>query len=440
MGLNSQAKQIGSGRSSYKSFLKEGIKFKMMSGDEPILFRILPAFGPTPDIPYVPFVMPNRDLTDWARVVYVSRNVGHGSKGFGVRKDLVSLQSFTDDEPKTVFCPLESLAATIRQNAADWEYLTKGLGTKESVAFKRPGRQMLANIVDINKPEFGAQIGVFSHSACGALLNTEDGLVFQRNNLPEEILRQNYLLGYAVGDMTDPINGPVLLLTKGKEKAQGDFTPFKVVLAIDNAGRLMTRPIDAAWMANRQPMTLANLPNLIERPTEAELVADLIMLLNGRSPKGYHEYSLLKLAFPQFPIPDAPMAPAAMPTVPSGFGQSAAASTPMPPAQGMTGEMSATMANAQAAGHMLPPAPYTPPAAMPPVAAPQAPVMPPAAPPAYTQPVAAPQAPQAAPAAPTATSGVTGSPVAPGPVVPGDVPYGQFDREAFMRQLKQQAK
>jgi len=106
-----------------------------------------------------------------------------------------------------------------------------------------------------------------------------------------------------------------------KDGKQGEFSKYQVILALDGANRVITRPLDPHVLAQRYNMAAP--ATFIDVPTEQQLVDELVGLLNMRSPKGYHEYALLREAFPQFRVPEPPSAPAAMPTIPgASFGGS----------------------------------------------------------------------------------------------------------------------
>lgn len=499
MDLNEQLRGMPS-KGDRKFIFKEGVKYKQMTGKDPVVFRLMPAYdpnNPNAATSILPFATPDGSLTPWARIVYISRFVGHGKGGYGSRKDLVSLRSFAESGQE-VFCPLEHLLKTISQNPNDWGYLMEEDKTatdnkyKERASFSRPTTHFLTNVLDINRPELGVQVGTFSTSATSALVDPRTGLVFQRNNVPVEVIQQNYLLQYAVGDLTHPQTGPVLICQK--DGKQGEYSKYQVILALDGNNRVVTRPIDGNTLAGRYNMAAPT--TFIHVPTEQELVDDLVSLLNMRSPRGYHEYALLREAFPQFRVPEPPSAPAASYTVPgASFGGSPIAngmvpgaapsipgmapstpgmvpgSMPSVPGYGPAPAAPAAPAYAQppayapaAPAYAPPPAAYTIPGMPPPVVpgyAP-APVAAPAAAPAYSPPPAAPAyapvpgyapAPAAAPAVPSevaqplanmaaaaaapAAAYPPAAPAATEPIAPGDSVGAGFDRGAFLTQLSQ---
>jgi hypothetical protein len=455
MSLNDQIQGMQTGGGGRGFIFRENVKVKYMTGKDPIVFRMLPAFDPNntdPSTSVLPFAMPDGTITDWGILLYISRFVGHGRGGFGTRQDLISLRSFAQGDAE-VFCPLEQLMKTINAMTAEWGYLINDQGegsSRQRKAFSKPMPHFIANIWDLNQPMVPAQVGMFTSSASRALTDPKSGLIFQRTNLPEEVIQQNYLLAYQVGDLTDPTNGPALVCVKGNEN--GEFSKYRVTLATNTQGQVVKRPVGPEVLQTRYNMSQPN--TFIEMPTEESLINGLIQLLNMRSPQGYHEYALLKQAFPQFRIPDPPAAPAATPTVPTGFGgvpAPAPASAPVDVTPQVGGPVSQGTTAAPAPFVPAPtavplgPAPQT--AAVPPQTAPQAPTAVPAGTQVPQAPTAAPAAFQAVPAAPQpapapaeAQGAVQNMQAAQaGPVAPGDpVPTeGQkWDRDSFMQRLK----
>ena len=237
------------------------------------------------------------------------------------RQDLLSLKTFeSGDQP--IWCPLAALYQTITEDQNVWGYLIVDRGERDDKnrtrkSFDRAAKQLVANILDVNQVQDGIKLGVFTTGAGGKIIDRGEGLVYQPNASPgvEEYIKQNYMNAYANGDLTDPNTAACLICEKGKDK--GDFSPYQIRIAQDNNRRVIRRPLDTSMMEQRR--NLSNLADIINIPTEEELVQSLIGLLNGRSPLGYHEFALLKLAFPQFRIPEPPAAPAASPTIQAGF-------------------------------------------------------------------------------------------------------------------------
>lgn len=445
MGFNNQAKNFAGDHGTRKFIFKEGVQYKQMTGKQPILFRLLPAFDPNnqnPGTSYLPFVDPAGNLSDWGAFIKMVRFVGHGKAGMG-RQDLLSLKTF--EEPgRPIRCPLETLHAAIQSDAQTWGYLLEDQGDKNDrnrprAAFNRISNHLIANVLDLNQVQKGTQIGVFSSTLAAKLVDQKDGLAFQPNGSPdvEESIKRNYLFAYANGDITCPNYAPVMEIVKGVDK--GEMSGYKMsIVVVQN--RVMRRPLDQDMMAHRYHMT--DLSSFINIPTEEELVQSLIQLLNGRSPAfGYHEHALLKIAFPEFQIPEPPAAPAGSPTIAAGFGPSPAAGIP-----GMVPN-----------NNMVPPASITtPPAVVPqssgiPGMVPMSPVQPiPGNTPVQTVsvPVTGGTVPTvtgtSAPNYNPTTTTADPTPVQPSstlgstPIAPGD--KVEFDQVAFLKKLRGEAK
>lgn len=456
MGLNNQVKAAGYSGGDRKFIFKEGVRYRHMTGKDPIVFRILPSFNPNdpnPATSYLPFMLPGDVLSDWGDVLYISRFVGHGKGGNGTRQDILSLRTGADKE---IFDPLTHLYRAISQMSADWGYLLEDSKdptgkVRDRAAFSKPLPHFICNVWDFNKPTAGAQLACFTSSAYMSMFNAKTGLVYLRINLVDEsILQHNYLAAYAVGDLTDPVNGPALMCAKGNDN--GEFSKYTVTLAQDQTGRIIKRVMGQDVLAQRY--NLSNLSTIVNLPTEEEIIQLLVETLNMRSPQGYHEYALLRQAFPQHRIPEPPASPAAMPTIQSGFGLNPAAQAPAAPVAPVAQapavssapppafDYRAMAAAAQAAPlqpqtvapvSSLPPPPYVPPMA--PVAAPVAPVAPQAAVPAMTP---SPEAMAAAINAAAAAAPVAGVPVQTQPVAPGDdVGVKTFNKNDFLGRLQQ---
>ena len=159
---------------------------------------------------------------------------------------------------------------------------------------------------------------------------------------------------------------------------------------------------------------LADLRSYLNILSAEQIVQILIRELTGRSPAGYHEYALLKLAFGStYQIPEPPSAPGAVNTVQAGF----------------TSGQSAAVPDAAPAAAPVPAAPV--------------PVTPSAAP--QSVPVAAPAAVPVTPSgneadaafAAAVKAGVATPPqAAPAAQVVGD-PVPAFNKEAFLARLAQ---
>jgi hypothetical protein len=437
--LNNQVQGLQNDRGNRKFIFKDGVRYRHMTGDSPMMFRIAPAFNPNdtnPGTSYVPFVDDGGSLADFALILRICRFVGHGRGGFGTRRDLLSLKTF-EQPGEEIFDPLDHLLKIINQSAADWGYLIKDRGegqNRERSAYGKSSPHLILNIWDFNQPTVGIQLGCFTSSACNALLDPKTGLAYQRTNIPEEMLKQNYLAGYAVGDLTDPNNGPAVVCAKGKE--QGDFSKYKITLLTDMNGGVVRKPLTQELLAQRY--NLSDPGAIINIPTEDELIDALVQLLNMRSPTGMHEHALLKMAFPQFSVPEPPAAPAASPTVQAGFGGSPAAGYQ---SQTTTVAPGGAPVPVPTGGTAVPPAPVptaTPaPAPTQPAPAPAGGTAVPPTPAPAPAPTPAPEA--TPPASSPEAQGAEANAAAAGqPTVPGDsVPFNSAD---FQRQLEQMGK
>lgn len=439
MGFNDQVRNMAYGSESKKFIFQDGVRFKRMGGKNPIVFRLLPSFNPqdpNPCTSWLPFAMPatqpgaTGDLTEWGRCVDVYRYVGHGKN----RKDFLSLKGLSDG-PDPLDCLLQAA-----NSMPEWGYLTKDAGEGPNQIRKAIGRaasHLLCNIWDINQASRDVNIGVFTTSAVKALVDDKKGLVYQRNNVADEqIIAQNYLMQYANGDITDPNSGPAIMVIKGTDK--GEKSDFLVYLYTDASNRLVRKGLDQNQMQQRYNMS--NPASFLEIPTEEDTINQLVTLFNQRSPAGYHEYALLKMAFPTYQIPDAPSAPAASSMVGGGFGANPAAQRQAPVGQGVP----ASTWNQP--GQQLPgiPAPQQVPQGIPQYT-PQTQAQPQAqqfAPQAGIPQGIPPSAPQQTPEASRAAANMAAAGVQQqAPIVPGDqipsvgIPTSQFSKEAFLAKL-----
>jgi hypothetical protein len=452
MGLNDQVRTHLSGGTGRKRLFADNVKVKYLSGKDPVQFKILPAFdprNPDPRTSVLPFVLPDGQLTEWGMLFHQARYLGHGSGK--TRQDFVCMQTFARNNEQ-LFDPIDHLCKVVGQLSADWGYLLKDIGTgpdAERAPLSRPSASFIANVWDPTQPGNGVQIGILPPSAATSLLDARLGLAFQRANIPEEYIRQNYILGYAVGDLTDPINGPVLETIKERE-AQKSFSKYRVRLFQDAHGQVAHPAIGSDLLAMRYDFSRPE--SFICVPNEEETIAALMQLFNMRSPRGIHEYVLLRIAFPNSRIPEPPSAGTST-TIPSGFGAAPAPQTP-PPAAYQPPTQPAYQPPAQPA-YQAPAQPaYQPPQApQQPVAPPQqyAPVAPPpqqAYPPQGQMPQQPPQAPQQQVYPPQGQPMPQQPPQAPqqpiqqpqaagtGPVAPGDVNQAQFDQAEFIRKMQ----
>ena len=438
----------------------DGIKFKRMSCDDgsDIKFRLLPAHHPqtvrqNPDgtlsvdpASWIPFRDDSGRLTVWGRKIYVSQFVGHGGKGTGVRRTIMSLTSYAGTGGGETYCPLVHLLTTIRHEQSAWGYLTKDRLSDdkrtilESKALSpQLSTQLLCNIIDVANVQEGVQLGVFSKSGYDKLLSPEGGIAHQRNAAasPEEVAK-NPMTQWACGDLTHPTYAPVLSLTKEQQTDRSRrFRGFTITYVTTPTG-VLRLPVDANTLVKRY--NLYDLPAIVPKPTEEQIVNTLVEVLNGVSPTGEHEYELLRHVFGnQFRIPDPPArsystglgaAPKAASQPPASPTLSAQAPSPnvnpMPqlPAAEM-GELPGLSA--------IPPAPA--PEVTPPTPAATPPSVPPQSADAAQAPAAPPQIPASDPTAPPTPAPEARTPAA---AIPGD-PTPTYDRAGFLATLKEAA-
>jgi len=434
MGFNTMFSSLGGeGENSDRIFTLNGVKTKFMSGKQPITFSILPALDPSnPDkrVSYLPAILPGEEptLSDWGNGAWVYRKLGHGD--WKERYDIVALDSVGEE------CPIKEVRRVAKQDPT-WDYLLKDVGkfgAPDRVRAALPGAQqfLFCNVYLPNEPERVAHIGIFTKSVANELIG-ENGLVFQPSpSATEDQIRANYLAAYANGDITAPQGAPALVVEKRHDK--GEASGYDVKFALDASRRVMRIPATQDIMATRYDIT--NLRSYLNILTPEQIVQILIREFCGRSPSGFHEYALLKLALGgKFQIPEPPSAPGAVNTVQSGFEQPAAAQAPAEavpvPAQAVP---AATPAPVPVTHTVAPQAvPVATPAAVPvtPTAVPQA--VPTASPAAV--PVSSSASAEAAVAMAAAVKSGAAAPVAPAPgTVPGDA-VPAFDKAAFLARL-----
>ena len=424
MGFNTMFSSLaGEGENSDKIFTKNGVKTKFMSGKQPITFTILPALDPTnPDkrVSYLPSILPGEEpsLSDWGNGAFVYRRLGRGD--WKERYDIVSLASVGEE------CPIATLRKVAKADPT-WAYLLDDgkFGDPNRIpAVLPPARQFLfCNVFLPNEADRVAHVGIFSKSVANKLIG-DNGLVFQPSpSATAEQIQANYLAAYANGDITAPQGAPAFVVEKGHDK--GEMSAYELRFALDANRRVMRIPATQDIMATRYD--IKDLRSYLNILSAEQIVQILIRELSGRSPAGYHEYALLKLAFGgNYQIPEPPSAPGAVSTVQSGFSTA-----------GMDGGVPAGAGAAPApSAAPVPAAPVVTPVAAPVPAAPVpttssagAPAVP------VTQTTVAAPANEAGMAMAAAVAAGAAQPVAPAPgVVPGD-PIPAFDKEKFLARL-----
>lgn len=402
---------------SRRYMIKQGVRSKFMTNaKQAYVFGFLPALDPNnPDhaVSVVPSILPDGTLSSWGAGALVARGVGHGD--WKSRCDIISLKSFGR------YCPLAALYDAIRADKATWGYINEDVGQwgqagRDPAALPRLRQMLFCNVYLPAEPEKLAQVGVFTKTVASKLLDPNNGIVFAPSaSATDDMVAANYLAAYANGDITNPAAMPLFCIEKGHDK--GDASGYDLRFQLDGGRRIQRLQMTAQVLGARYDM---------DRPEEflnilepEEIVQMLVENLNGRSPAGYHEYALLKLAFgDKFKVPDPPEAPGALATVQSGFEPAPAPATPAPaPAPVMPAPAT--------------PAPVPAPAPVMPATAPVMPVPVATTPGAPTvQPRAATQSPEMSAVANAVAAAGVARPAA-GPTVPGD-PVKPFNREAFL--------
>ena len=306
---------------------KEGVKVLYMqennkTGVKKIFFRLLPAFRSDVQDPqaaatsWVPSILPDGTISQIGCFLFSAKFCGRGD--FKTRHEIVSRKT----ADRSARCPYDILCSFIRNNKSDWGYLFEDVGK-----FRQPGYakaplsqiqpRLLANVIDVYDQTATVKIGEFSQTAWRSLMARGDkpGLMFTKNNaVPPEWLQQSYLYQYANGDLTDPENGLVLEVSRD-DSPNASFQGYTVNTAKTQDGSPWRMQVSPQQLAARYDIRSA--ANIVNIPEEQELVDELVSILDQRSPKGYHERALLKMAFADYgwSVPEPPSAPAATNTV-----------------------------------------------------------------------------------------------------------------------------
>lgn len=317
------------------------VKFKMLDAKSALVFRILPAFNKEDIVEdpntkhkiinpmsYVPFRTPDGSLTDWGFITYLNRFVGHGSYKDGTRRDFVAVKTF-ENESDNIFDPYVELQRRASADP-DWSYLTKDIKDPtnnqfiEGAALPKTQNYLLLNIVDLNEPD-SVKIGMFSSSASKSLLGKDAGIAATRaSNVTDAQIQENYLMEWAVGDLTDPTSGPVLLAAKGTDR--GEMSGYYMTLKLDAVSHVQRWPLNPPSLLGMR-YDLSNPRSILLEMSPEETIKEFVKLFNARSPKGYHEWALLKEVFGGVYGNLIPDPPAAKTAVSSGFGSPPVAST-----------------------------------------------------------------------------------------------------------------
>jgi hypothetical protein len=323
MSLSSEYKQRQS--NGQVSIFKQGVRDARLCNKNAVsVFRLMPAFNPedpNPETSWMPAITPDGEATDWGKLITTCTFIGYGQN----KRSLVSPKTLDRDAP----CPLHELWNYIRQDKATWGYMIEGSDNMDNV-FKKPGDQMVINAVDVNKTNLGVVLGILNKSASESLYK----LVTARNTnqMLLSMVEQNYLAGFANGDLSDPQQGMQLAcqVDASKKKTYAEYA-VSVLTSTDPRTKQETVsyfPVNGPWLSLRynlyDPMSYLNIKSY------EDIVLELIGLFNRRSPAGHHEFDLLREAFDECKelVPAAPSAPAAHGTVAPGWQAPGRASAP----------------------------------------------------------------------------------------------------------------
>lgn len=324
--FNSPAAGGSTGGNRITSYYKPNVKTKFPKKGPPTRIQILPAFNPqNPADPqgFVPCLV-NGQPTAWFGMIQAAKFVGHGGGGnWKETCPILSLASFEGKEP----CPYLKLLHYCKNNP-DWKYLTEktghfGASDYQDAVLKPAKSILLLNIVEVDNPGAGVQLGEFSFSVASDLLHEETGLVFQRNlqleNYPnaEQALALNPMLAYANGDITDPAKAPIFKIelppvTKGQFGA-GYTCQIEVV-----NNKVSRRSCSDLELAGRYH--LDDPESFLIIPTGQGIVDSLVSVLKGHvNAHGIDETCAIKEAVGDTYRVDLVSAPGAVSTVQSGF-------------------------------------------------------------------------------------------------------------------------
>lgn len=314
----------GSGR---RYTYKDGVKTIYMqennkTGVKKIFFRLLPAFDTSVQDPnafrvsYVPSITPDGKMSPIGCFMFSAKLCGHGD--FKSRREIVSRKTVD----RGARCPYEILCQFIRNNKSDWGYLFEDVGKFKQAGYVKAALsptqpRLLANVIDMYDQTQAVKVGEFSQTAWRSLMTNGDkpGLMFIKNNMvPPELLQRSYIYQYANGDLTDPESGLVLEVSRD-DSPTASFQGYTITTAKTPDGNPWHQPVSQQQLAARYDLRDAR--NVVNVPEEQELVDELVEILNQRSPKGYHEHALLKMAFSDYGwrVPEPPSAPAATSTM-----------------------------------------------------------------------------------------------------------------------------
>ena len=342
-----QAEQSG-GNSIYAKDVKV-LRMTLQDEKGDVLFKVLPAHDASTAVELqdgsvqvdpgsmVTFRDAGDNLTQWARYIYTSPFTGHGSPGQkGGRKELISLVSYSSDP--NVFCPLQTLINVVK-SSGDWKYLVEDAEDTSAPQNKgeraalhgRLTSKLICNVVNYREPAAGAHLGEFPTSAISSFFGERGLANIQNRMVTDELIAQNPMFKYAMGDLTDPSSrGPVLKLKKDTASKKGKYANYVIEPAVQVLGMHAGKPYEMSVSQDAifGRYNLLDLNSIIPKPTEAQLVAQIVSLFNQWNPsRTMHEYELLREIFGHsFSIPEPPARGAVQ-----GFGQAPAPQVPRQP-------------------------------------------------------------------------------------------------------------
>jgi len=293
-------------------------KLTYMAGkDCPKQFRILPAFGeympdgrPEP-MGYVPFEDDHGTNTPWVLGYREWSNIGHGPWGRnGTRRSFLRFDDLFEDYAFDAVTRVVNVA----RSDDNWRYLFEreepNSARSDSVLRWYPDREILCNVVIyLPSGEQKTVIGSFSQALtrqlCGGTTrngDADEGIINRPSNLPAEMLEADPYRRYWLGDITNPNMGVVLEIYKDESTVPARY---KIRPAKDAAtGGMKQIGFTQQQMADR--VDLSRPSNILTPPEPQEEVDRMATCLNRWAPNGMHEYELLRVAYPEFNVPNPP--------------------------------------------------------------------------------------------------------------------------------------
>lgn len=266
------------------SYYKNGVRVKFPKKGPPLRIQILPSYNPSnmADGQGWTTCLSDGQPTSWFGMIQAAKFVGHGD--WKSQLPILSLSSFEGKEP----CPYLKLLSYCKNNP-DWKYLVTKTGRfgapdYQDAILKPVKSILLLNIIDVDNPGQGVQIGEFSYTVADSLLNMKTGLVFQRNlqleNYPnvEAALQVNPMLAYANGDITDPGRAPIFVVDLPPVRAGQFGTGYTIRVDVAN-GQINRRAASDFELSERYH--LDDPESFLSIPTGQDIVDTLVSLLKG---------------------------------------------------------------------------------------------------------------------------------------------------------------